>query len=277
MARIRTIKPETFRHEGLQDLEAGNPGACCMLVFIGLWGHCDKAGRFEWRPRQLKLDILPFLDFDMAKTLDLLEGAGQVRSYEVDGKRYGVIESFPDHQRISGKESQEPEKHPEPPGEKKGSNMEATGKQQGSTGDQQESQEGKGREEEGNGGRGTTSPLSPVGDPLRCPTEELLALYHETMSANPRCKVLNPARRSAIRARWLEAARLDCQPFGYSTREDGLLAWRQFFEVCNESPFLTGRAKPMPGKPPFLADVDFLFSPGGFAKCIENKYHREAA
>lgn len=45
MARIRTIKPEFFRHEGLQDLEQANPGAYAMLVFAALWGHCDKHGR----------------------------------------------------------------------------------------------------------------------------------------------------------------------------------------------------------------------------------------
>ena len=150
MARIRTIKPEFFRHERLQDLEADNPGACVMLVFAGLWGHCDKTGRFEWKPRMLKLDILPFLEFDMGKTLVLLCEAGFVRQYEIDGKQYGEIYSFEKHQRINGKESQEPEKHPPPPGEahqeESGSNGEATGKhlpaQEG---------KGRGREEEGKG------------------------------------------------------------------------------------------------------------------------------
>ncbi len=157
MARIRTIKPEFFRHEGLQDLEAANPGKQVMLVFAGLWGHCDKAGRFEWKPRQLKLDILPFLEFDMVETLGALERAGFLRSYEVAGRRYGVIPSFADHQRINGKEAQEPEKHPpqpfcepEPTCEtdlnQSGTNREATWKQPGSN-----LPDRKGREEEGKG------------------------------------------------------------------------------------------------------------------------------
>ena len=136
MARIRTIKPEFFRHEALQDLEAENPGAYVMLVFAGLWGHCDKAGRFEWKPRMLKLDILPFLSFDMGRSLSLLSDAGLIRNYCVEGKQYGEITSFWKHQRINGKESQEPEKYPPPPDEhiekQQGSNGEATGKQQGS-------------------------------------------------------------------------------------------------------------------------------------------------
>jgi hypothetical protein len=142
MARIRTIKPEFFRHEELQDL-ASEHGAEIMLVFAGLWGHCDKAGRFEWRPRTLKLDILPFLDFDIESMLSVLSGVGLVRRYEAGGKDYGVIDSFTEHQRIGGKEAQEPPKHPEPPREcdveQQGSDGEATGKHLGL-------QEGKGRE-----------------------------------------------------------------------------------------------------------------------------------
>lgn len=146
MARIRTIKPEFFRHEGLQDLEAANPGKHVMLTFAALWGHCDKAGRFEWRPRTLKLDILPFLDFDMRETLETLRRAGFILKYVIDGKEYGEINSFEKHQRISGKEAQEPEKYPEPVEYEVGSDGEAPEKQQ-------RLQEGKGigREEEGKG------------------------------------------------------------------------------------------------------------------------------
>lgn len=169
MARIRTIKPDFFRHEGLQDL-ASEYGAHVMLVFAGLWGHCDKAGRFEWRPRLLKLDILPFLDFDMQEALEILARAGQVEYYEMNGKAYGLIRTFRDHQRISGKELQESEKHPEPPEEQPRSNGEATGKQQGSSGDQLESQEGKGREGNRNGVNPAphSARFSPESLPLPC-------------------------------------------------------------------------------------------------------------
>ena len=110
-----------------------------------------------------------------------------------------------------------------------------------------------------------------------CPSEAIVSLYHELMPNNPAVKVLNNARRGAIRSRWKEAASLDCAPFGYSSREEGLKAWRAFFTVCNESDFLTGKVAGQPGKPPFVADIDFLMSPSGFAKCLENKYHRELA
>lgn len=109
-----------------------------------------------------------------------------------------------------------------------------------------------------------------------CSADAIVSLYHDLMPLNPRCKVLSTARKRTIRARWKEAALLSCEPFGYSSRDAGLAAWRKFFEVCAESFFLTGRAAAPPGRVPFVADIDFLMSPSGFAKCLENKYHREA-
>lgn len=110
-----------------------------------------------------------------------------------------------------------------------------------------------------------------------CPAEAIVDLYHQHMPDNPRCKTLNDSRRRAIRARWKEAAKLACKPFGYNNRADGLKAWAAFFEVCAESDFLTGKSPSLGGRPPFIADIDFLMSPSGFAKTLENKYHREVA
>jgi hypothetical protein len=120
-------------------------------------------------------------------------------------------------------------------------------------------------------------PLSSDDDMRKCPTGLLVNLYHELMPTNPQIKVINDSRRSAIKARWEQAAKLNCEPFGYATRSEGLAAWRRFFEVCAESKFLTGQVEPPPGKKRFLADIDFIFSPNGFAKTLENKYHRDAA
>ena len=114
-------------------------------------------------------------------------------------------------------------------------------------------------------------------EPLVCPVVQIVEAYHNAMPNNPRCKVLNDARRRSIRLRWLEASRMTNEPFGYSTQADGILAWKRFFEVCADSDFLTGKIAGRNGAPPFVADVDFLFSPSGFAKVLENKYHREAA
>lgn len=174
MARIRTVKPDFFRHELLQDLEIANPGKYPMMVFEALWGHCDSKGRFEWKPRTLKLDILPFLPFDMAETLGILLDSGLVSCYVVDGKQYGEIQTFEKHQRLSGKELTEGEKYPEPI-EK---DREATGKQQGSIREIPESQEGKGKEEEGKGTDVTLGePPVPETTPLQVACRETWDAY----------------------------------------------------------------------------------------------------
>lgn len=116
MARIRTIKPEFFRHEVLQDLEISNPGKYPMMVFEGLWAIADREGRFEWRPRRIKLDVLPFLPFEMADTLAILENAGFIQRYEHDGDEYGVICSWDRHQIVSRDEP--PSEIPAPDGTK---------------------------------------------------------------------------------------------------------------------------------------------------------------
>lgn len=109
-----------------------------------------------------------------------------------------------------------------------------------------------------------------------CPVGSLVDMYHELMPANPRVKVLNEPRKKAIRARWKEAAVLEAAPFGYATKSEGISAWRTFFEHCAKSDFLTGKVPGKDGKKPFRADVEFLFSPNGFAKAVEGKYHPEA-
>jgi hypothetical protein len=63
MARIRTVKPELFRHDSLFEAEQ----ECQLplrLAFIGLFTCCDREGRFRWRLRQLKLDVLPYDSID---------------------------------------------------------------------------------------------------------------------------------------------------------------------------------------------------------------------
>lgn len=157
MSRIRTVKPSFFRHEKLQEL-----GERSMLIFEGLWTQCDKAGRFPWKPRTLKLDILPFIEFDMEKELIKLAEAYFVIKYEVQGEFFGVIPTFGEHQRITGKEGLEPAKYPDPPAFKprktrklrepnQGRGGDTTGTQKGIVGDGLVAQEGKGREEEGKG------------------------------------------------------------------------------------------------------------------------------
>jgi hypothetical protein len=112
MARARFIKPEFYKHGDLFDAERAS-GLPLRLAFAGLWTQCDRAGRFVWKPRELKLDVLPYDDVDFADVLDALERHGFLKSYVVDGKRYGVIPSLVDHQPFHKNEPAS--KLPEPP------------------------------------------------------------------------------------------------------------------------------------------------------------------
>ena len=112
MARIRTIKPELFRHEDLFELESST-GLPIRTAFMGLFTVCDREGRFKWRPRRLKLDVLPYDDVDFSRVLDALATRDFIKMYDVNGETYGYIPSFTDHQLINNKEM--PSSIPEPP------------------------------------------------------------------------------------------------------------------------------------------------------------------
>jgi hypothetical protein len=104
MARIRTIKPGFFRHEELYLLEKAT-ALPMRISFAGLWTVADREGRFKWRPKEIKLDVLPFDEVDMEDVLDKLFEAGFILKYCVDGKYYGYIPSFLEHQVINAREA----------------------------------------------------------------------------------------------------------------------------------------------------------------------------
>lgn len=112
MARIRSIKPGFFRHEGLYESER-ETGLPLRLAFAGLWTAADREGRFVWSARNLKLDALPYDDdVDFARVLDALWARGSIKKYVVDGKEYGFIPSWSEHQVINNREA--PSNLPEP-------------------------------------------------------------------------------------------------------------------------------------------------------------------
>ncbi len=113
--RIRNVKPEVFRHEGLYDMEIKNR-VPVRFGWVGLWTCCDKNGRFVWKPRQLKLKILPYDEIDFSKVLEALMEIDSIRKYEVDGKQYGYIPSWRKHQYVSPKELKVKSQCPAPPG-----------------------------------------------------------------------------------------------------------------------------------------------------------------
>jgi hypothetical protein len=114
MGRIRSIKPEFFRHEELYEAEK-KAGLPLRVAFAGLFTVADREGRFKWKPNTLKMDVLPWDDVDMNAVLLALREFGFLKQYIVDGKTYGWIPSFKDHQVINNREvkSSLPEYRPE--------------------------------------------------------------------------------------------------------------------------------------------------------------------
>jgi hypothetical protein len=301
VARARNIKPGIMENEDLADLDP-----IARLLFIYLWMLADREGRLEDRPRKIKAKALPYDAVDADDLLNELQRAGFIARYEVDGEKLIQIVKFLKHQKPHSNEiesklapwpeglltkvesdSEDDEQDGEQAEEALGpcisdslipDSLIACEKQEAyasvdsgakttPSADLLDDREGNG---EVTGERGIK------GVPV-CPVQQIVDLYHAHMPTNPKVRVLDDARKKAIRARWNQASALyGVGPFGYKNGSDGLAAWKRFFEVCADSDFLTGNAKPQPGKPPFVATIDFLMSPSGFKNAVENKYHREA-
>lgn len=286
MARIRTIKPEFFRHEGLQDVAAKH-GAHVMLVFAGLWGHCDKEGRFEWKPRTLKLDILPFLDFEMSEALKSLCEAGFVEQYEVDGKQYGLIPSFNSHQRVGGKEAQESAKYPAPEVKQSGKKSATHAKRRGSNGEaagkhsplQEEEGKGRGREEEvSEAPRASPSPpqdyLRDIGDDADglMPSDpddpgwpKAVDLRIAACAWNSVAGAVGLAKISALSGERPTHLRTRLKELG------SLGEWLSAVNAIRDQPFLFGQ-----NDRKWRANFDWFVKPANFSKVVENTYERSA-
>lgn len=109
--RIRQVRPEFFKSEGIADLSIP-----ARLGFIGIWILCDKNGRFEWKSRTLKSDIFPHdVDIDFDGILRELENCNHVHKYLVDNKEYGQVTDWRVFQYIGPAESRMEAVYPEPP------------------------------------------------------------------------------------------------------------------------------------------------------------------
>ncbi|NKJ03457.1 hypothetical protein [Rhizobium sp. SG741] len=103
MSRIRTIKPEFFTHEDLFEAEH-QTSLPLRLAFAGLWTQCDREGRFAWRPRQLKVAVMPYDEVDFSRVLDALLTRGFVVKYTSGNRDFGFIPSWHRHQVINNRE-----------------------------------------------------------------------------------------------------------------------------------------------------------------------------
>ena len=102
-----------------------------------------------------------------------------------------------------------------------------------------------------------------------CPHQKVIDLYHESLPYCPQVREWNTTRQKYLQSRWREKA----VSLGWQQDAEGLEWFKRFFSFVGESKFLTGKADGRNGKPPFLADLEWLMRPSNFAKVVEGKYH----
>jgi hypothetical protein len=111
MARIRSIKPETWSDQRLARLSRD-----ARLLYIALWNFADEQARMVGDPRQVKGMCLP-MDDDLGPgevdvLLEELAKAGRVIRYTVDEEHFLFLPHLPKHQRL---DTGQASRFPEPP------------------------------------------------------------------------------------------------------------------------------------------------------------------
>lgn len=268
MARIRTIKPEFFLHEELYDSEAAT-GLPLRLAFAGLWTQADREGRFVWRPRKLKTQILPYDDIDFDLVLDALHRFGFIAKYTVDGEAFGYIPSWSNHQTVNVRE---PESKIPAPQDDMPSTIPVPYRNIPAQDENIFARvEGKGREGKGKEGKESVKDAdassSAVADPSAFhvimppdrkpspPYSDIQTLWNSIAEecGIPQARELTPPRKQAIRSRWSDSS------------------WRaSYAEAMSRirgSPFLRGN-----NNRGWRADFDWFLKPGSVTKIIEGKY-----
>jgi len=167
MARIRTIKPNFFRHTRLYRAERES-GLPLRVAFAGLWTAADREGRFEWEPDVLKLDCLPFDPVDFSAVLEALRVNGHIIKYEHQDRWYGYIPSWHEHQVVNLREAKSMIPAPTPEGELPIDALQRTCTHVHARG------EGKGREGKEDSSEPAQADSEPEGAEMASPTPPIL-------------------------------------------------------------------------------------------------------
>lgn len=111
MARIRTIKPSFWGDDAISRMSRD-----ARLLAIGLISMADDYGRFIATPQAVLGYVFPH-DEDISqpkfkRLMREVEQAGIATTYKVDGRQYGYLPKWRNHQRIS---HPQPSPLPDPP------------------------------------------------------------------------------------------------------------------------------------------------------------------
>lgn len=284
MARIRTVKPDLFRHEALfeAEIETKLP---LRLAFIGLFTTCDREGRFKWKPKTLKLDVMPYDEIDFSRVLEALVAHGFIVKYDFENELYGCIPSWLKHQVINNKESKSLL-----PSIDSATNLTREPRvSHASTTplflDQGEGK-GKGREKEGNGMEEEWNNELSINELLtdesivknpskpkipNCQYQAVIEIYNETLPELPRAVALNSKREKLIKARWnwlFTSKKQNKEPRAINA-EQALDWFREFFLCAKEDDFLMGRTTRRAGFETWTCSIDYLLEDRCLTKILE--------
>lgn len=96
MARIRTIKPQFWTDESVVDLPFEY-----RLLFIGIWNFADDDGFIENKPKQIKLQVFPGDDVNVASGIRALVKRQMLEPLTLDGMKVLRVRGWKGHQVIS--------------------------------------------------------------------------------------------------------------------------------------------------------------------------------
>lgn len=282
MARIRTIKPEFFRHEGLFEAERTS-GLPLRVAFAGLWTVADREGRFRWRPRQLKLDVLPFDEADFAKVLDTLEAAGFVGRYAEAGEEYGYIPTWHKHQVVNNRETPSALPAPTGPGTREARVSDASATREPRDGDVtgtplvHAQAEGEGEREEiseeadASSSSSATTKSSSNRPTIPCPYTAIVERYHEALPTLPKVRLMPAKRQAAMRKVWgwvLSSRKADGTR--RATNAGEALRWfADYFARAAANDWLMGKTPRSAEHAGWQCDIDFLLTDRGMKAVIE--------
>lgn len=286
MARIRTIKPEFWKHEDLSAL----PEITHMLA-AALLNHADDEGYFNANPALVKAECLPLRESSVS-THDSLQSLAKAGFIELgvgeDGKRYGRVVKFDEHQRVN---------RPTPSKIKAmqvvWESSVTTHTQLSESSPPERKGTGKGKEEERSSLRSDSSAsltLTPPGSPpadlskrkaqrIQQIAEDAQAAYNRLL-AKPNgeltaCTVLNKPRLKAVE-KALPTVRVICLQL-YGNERVTAEFWAALFETAADDEFHSGRKPGGAGHENWKPDFEYLLRESVIAKLFDRAMTENAA
>lgn len=252
MARIRTIKPEFWKHEALSAL----PEATHMLA-AALLNYADDHGYFNANPKLIQSECCPLRkpSVSLPESLRRLHEIGYLKlRITTDGRVVGHVVEFSTHQRVS---------HPT---DSKIQAMTITWYASGKFPEAARSlpesfrPERKGREQGTGKGKEGNGDVANDAEAIRM-AFDVFNVTARTMNW-PVAHNLTPQRRSKIKQRLVDAGGID--------------GWTEAMAKARSSPHLNGSAKRSVGFEGWMPDLDFFLQQSSFTKLLEGSYDPHA-